>query len=403
MNLQHLFDIPTEKAELQRMLDDFCDLTGFAAVVSDSEGTMLTKLSNPSEFCTLMRAQNDLCTRSDKIAGKIAARSGEVCIYKCHAGLVDFTIPIFIDGKHLGNILAGQVRTSLTMQIDLSKTHFNTRTLLTDEQKKLISKVAIMNQDKLKKSSKILEIIRKYIVERIKTLQFDQGGTVRNPQIDTYESYKHKVNLIIECIMNVKYDVGKKLLIELVETYIINSQTQLSTKLYWDIYNHAIRNLNIELVDKKKFQSSFIGETEIGRIYYDLYDKAFDTLLKNKSFKTKDQMNYAIAYMQRYSYTKIKNTTVADYMNISVDYFAKLFKEHFDISIVDYNKRYKLQQAKKLLSHTDLSIQSIAYELGFNESNYFSKVFKEENGLTPSEYRLQNTEELMRYINKITE
>ncbi|MCB0376344.1 MAG: helix-turn-helix transcriptional regulator, partial [Sinomicrobium sp.] len=52
-----------------------------------------------------------------------------------------------------------------------------------------------------------------------------------------------------------------------------------------------------------------------------------------------------------------------------------------------YLRSYRLANAKKLLKTTGLSITAIALECGFSHHNYFSRIFKRETGLSPSDYR----------------
>lgn len=54
-----------------------------------------------------------------------------------------------------------------------------------------------------------------------------------------------------------------------------------------------------------------------------------------------------------------------------------------------YIRSFRLAKAKDLLLHTDLPIISIAAECGFSDQNYFSRIFKKEMGITPTEYRAQ--------------
>jgi two-component system response regulator YesN len=56
----------------------------------------------------------------------------------------------------------------------------------------------------------------------------------------------------------------------------------------------------------------------------------------------------------------------------------------------------RIEEAKKLLKNTNYPISTIAYDLGFNDSNYFSVVFKKFTGKTPKEYR--NTLIKIKYI-----
>jgi len=53
---------------------------------------------------------------------------------------------------------------------------------------------------------------------------------------------------------------------------------------------------------------------------------------------------------------------------------------------VDCIRTVRLKKAVQLLEKSQLSIASIAYEVGFNNPTYFSKVFKDEYGIVPSEY-----------------
>jgi AraC-like DNA-binding protein/AmiR/NasT family two-component response regulator len=59
------------------------------------------------------------------------------------------------------------------------------------------------------------------------------------------------------------------------------------------------------------------------------------------------------------------------------------------LSPVQYIQSLRLRQAKKLLRESDNPITSIALDCGFNSSGYFSRVFKKDTGLTPSQYRKQ--------------
>lgn len=70
-------------------------------------------------------------------------------------------------------------------------------------------------------------------------------------------------------------------------------------------------------------------------------------------------------------------------------YLSRCFKESVGISFVDYVGRYRVNEAKRLLTETDLSVLSIAYECGFGSLRSFNRAFKSETELTPTEYRRQ--------------
>ena len=72
--------------------------------------------------------------------------------------------------------------------------------------------------------------------------------------------------------------------------------------------------------------------------------------------------------------------------NLSKSYFGKLFTETMGISPMEYIKKIRLQNAKKMLRSNELSITEIAQYCGFNSSSYFTKIFKETFSETPREF-----------------
>ena len=73
--------------------------------------------------------------------------------------------------------------------------------------------------------------------------------------------------------------------------------------------------------------------------------------------------------------------------NISEVYFRKLFKEEMGVSPVEYRNRLRLERAKQYLEYGDISVQEISDELGYSTVSHFIKIFREEYGVPPLEYR----------------
>ncbi len=77
----------------------------------------------------------------------------------------------------------------------------------------------------------------------------------------------------------------------------------------------------------------------------------------------------------------------AEKMNLSPNYFSDLLKSQTGKNTQEHIHYYLLERAKNLLSNSDLSISEIAYNLGFEYSQSFSKLFKKKIGISPSIYR----------------
>ena len=78
---------------------------------------------------------------------------------------------------------------------------------------------------------------------------------------------------------------------------------------------------------------------------------------------------------------------VADHMGSSIYAVSRAFKDITGVRFKDYVTAKRLEHACRLLESTDLSIWEISTESGFENSTYFTTVFKHEYGIPPSKYR----------------
>lgn len=99
---------------------------------------------------------------------------------------------------------------------------------------------------------------------------------------------------------------------------------------------------------------------------------------------------------QYYETSEIKETGLpsvnflARNVNLSASYLSDLLKKETGMNAQDHIHYYLIESAKNTLLNTDNSISEIAYSLGFDYPQYFSKLFKSKTGQTPVEYRKLN-------------
>ena len=90
----------------------------------------------------------------------------------------------------------------------------------------------------------------------------------------------------------------------------------------------------------------------------------------------------------RDSYRKdISLDEVSREVDISPYYFSKLFKQETGGNFIEYLTEVRLRNARELLKDSQLSIKEICGESGYSDPNYFSRIFKKYEGVTPSEFR----------------
>ena len=78
---------------------------------------------------------------------------------------------------------------------------------------------------------------------------------------------------------------------------------------------------------------------------------------------------------------------LAQELGVSPYHLSRLFKEEKGENFINYVTSLRLEKAKKLLGNPSLIIKEISTEVGYNDQNYFTKLFKQKFGLTPTEYR----------------
>lgn len=94
-----------------------------------------------------------------------------------------------------------------------------------------------------------------------------------------------------------------------------------------------------------------------------------------------------LTYIQKNINSDISIRDIADACACSVSTVSHLFKEHTDSSVKKYITDLRIEQAKRLLSTSDLPIGSVALLCGFSNTNYFSTAFRKKVGLSPTVYR----------------
>ncbi len=86
-------------------------------------------------------------------------------------------------------------------------------------------------------------------------------------------------------------------------------------------------------------------------------------------------------------HTNLTLNGLAQQFHVSPSYLSTLFKKETGQSFTEYLTQKRLAFAKKLLRETDLPINAVAAECGIADNNYFARIFKAQEGMTPAQYR----------------
>ena len=81
--------------------------------------------------------------------------------------------------------------------------------------------------------------------------------------------------------------------------------------------------------------------------------------------------------------------TLSEHFGISKDYFSHFFSKNIGITFVTYLNAIRIKKASDMLKQQQNTVSEISELCGFSSSHYFNKVFKQEKGMSPSQYRNQ--------------
>jgi YesN/AraC family two-component response regulator len=80
---------------------------------------------------------------------------------------------------------------------------------------------------------------------------------------------------------------------------------------------------------------------------------------------------------------------VSSILNLSPQYFSRVFHEKAGVTFVDYLTRIRIKKAKEWLTYSESNVQEVCYKVGYKDPNYFARVFKKTVGMTPRQYKAQ--------------
>ena len=154
MELKDFMDL----SKLQKIQDDFSNATGLAAIAVGIDGEYLTEGSNFTEFCMKY-------TRGSEEGNRRCVKCDNECTgtYFCHAGLMDFSIDLMVEGEKVGAIIGGQV---LPEPPDEDKFRETAKELDIDPEAyiRALRKVPISTEERIRAASGLLERIANQLV-----------------------------------------------------------------------------------------------------------------------------------------------------------------------------------------------------------------------------------------------
>ncbi|WP_130837570.1 helix-turn-helix domain-containing protein [Lachnoclostridium sp. Marseille-P6806] len=128
---------------------------------------------------------------------------------------------------------------------------------------------------------------------------------------------------------------------------------------------------------------------ELRRWFVEKLTEAAAKIAGKTSDRTGSLVGRAKDYIDAHYHCDISLDDVSRELDISPYYFSKLFKEGAGLTFIEYLTTLRMNRAKELLSDPAASIRDVGQAVGYQDPNYFSRLFKRQTGQTPSEFRGQ--------------
>ena len=176
------------------------------------------------------------------------------------------------------------------------------------------------------------------------------------------------------------YDINHNASIETIECFKFEVASVLHRFMMQSGYIDQERRSTIKELINLSTLKEF--RRKIEQILNQLYQK------NRKDTEEKDVCAKAMNYIvENYANEQLNLNFLGELTGMTPSYLSKLFKEKYNVTIPDCISQTRIQHAKQQLKDTNMSIQNIAEQNGFLDSNSFIRTFKRQEGITPGVYR----------------
>jgi len=114
-------------------------------------------------------------------------------------------------------------------------------------------------------------------------------------------------------------------------------------------------------------------------------DDGLKSSINEKSYE-ETYLNDVVLYIKNNLDSQLNLETLSRVAKMSKYHFCRVFKTEFGITPKQYINMLRISRAKELMMYSDFNITQIAYNVGFQDVRYFSRIFKQKEKVTPLEY-----------------
>ncbi len=192
-----------------------------------------------------------------------------------------------------------------------------------------------------------------------------------------------------------EWDILKQI-IQLEDVYFLAGH-QLVKEYYWkmiDILRGFIKESGSKFYEDEDILKQF-GQLDDMQLLRDFTVKIYQNFLEFRNHEMLSSKKTLLEQIRLYIDSNYQDkglnvNSIADRFLINPSYLSSLFKSQYSVSLTNYIIEKRMKKAKELLADTTQTVQKITELVGYEDANYFNRVFKNNVKMTPTEYRKQH-------------
>ncbi|MEH7253141.1 AraC family transcriptional regulator [Neobacillus niacini] len=156
----------------------------------------------------------------------------------------------------------------------------------------------------------------------------------------------------------------------------------------------SARNSHVPAIMIHRISEKYANEIEnanqvetLHQIEDRMIEEYCDVVITNSLSKYTSMTQRVIEYILSFYNKQINKKDLAAKLSTNPSHLSRKFKEETKMTLTAYQQMLRINQAKHLLKTENLSVEEIAWTIGYDDPSYFARVFKKETGITPSQYR----------------
>jgi len=417
MDLREVLDL----SQIEKLLGYFSIVTGLDATLHDSDGAVLIARRRSGAICEVV-GKCTLCREHLAFGGKKSMELGEPYIFFCGCGLVMCASPVVFSGELIGFIACGPAMLWEADEIALEEIIKKTAGMNFPASEELLRKIPSCECINITAAAQLLFIMvnsltrehSRYLRQRKRITE--QQGTIANLVLEKKVSVAGILEM--EKRSALAYPVEKeKELIAFVQLGDKKQATALLNDILSVIFSIAegsMDTIRVRLFELLAFLSRAAVDAgaplkEVNSITKEAFEicedqtgfeqlcflttrameRFIDTVYRNREQKqTSFHLTKAIEYIQEHYMEDLPLGAVASSVYVSEYYLSHLFRKEMNQTFSDYAAKVRIGKAREFLrEYPSARIQEIADKTGFNDPNYFAKIFKKHTGVSPREYQ----------------